>query len=63
MIINDENIEFDEFSRRILDGVNKAVRKLVEAAAARDESLITGDENGKGKSIPAKELLKRFTEK
>ncbi|HWZ13835.1 MAG TPA: hypothetical protein VNW95_01255 [Mucilaginibacter sp.] len=50
--------EIDDLSARILGGVRKAVRQLVEKSAANDESLIIGDKEGNVRSVPAKELLK-----
>jgi hypothetical protein len=50
--------EIDDFSARILGGVRKAVRQLVEQSAAKNESLVIGDKEGNVKSVPAKELLK-----
>lgn len=63
MIIDNKNIGFDELSVKILGGVNKALRKLVETSALHDESLVVGDENGGFKSVPAKELLKELNSK
>jgi hypothetical protein len=61
MITQSKSIELDEmrdFGEKILCGVNKALRKLVETAAAKDESLVISDGKGNPKSVPAKELLK-----
>jgi hypothetical protein len=49
-----------EMGIKILNGVNKAVHKLVESAAANNDSLIVGDEKGGFKSVPAKVLLKQL---
>lgn len=49
-----------ELSERILQGIRKALRKLVEDSAANGESLVIGDKEGKIKTIPAKELLDSF---
>ena len=48
--------DFDELSNKIMEGVNKALRKLVETSAANNESLVIGDDKGGFKSIPAKKL-------
>ena len=56
--MNNKNTELDSFSKRVLDGVNKAIRKLVEESAAKNENLIVADKNKKPISVPAKELLK-----
>lgn len=63
MIVNNENIEFDELSIRILGGIRKAVRQLVETSAAKDGSLVVSDGKGNPKLVPAKELLKTLSDK
>ncbi len=50
--------DFDQLSIKIMNGVNKALRKLVETSAANNECLVVGDDKGGFKSVPAKELLK-----
>ena len=62
-MIKTEEIIVEDFADKLMRGVNKALRKLVETSAANDESLIISDGNGNPESVPAKELLKRFTEK
>jgi hypothetical protein len=52
---------FDELSDKIIEGVNKALRQLVETSAANNENLVVGDKNGGFKSVPAKELLKTLS--
>ena len=49
--------DINELSEKVLYGMRKAIRKLVETSAANGESLIIGDKNGKIMSIPAKDLL------
>ena len=63
MIISNKKADISEFAAKILEGANKAYRKLVETSAANNEELIVGDNNGGFKSVPAKELLKRFHNK
>lgn len=58
MIISNKKTDISEFASKILEGINKAHRKLVETSAANNEELIVGDSNGGFKSVPAKELLK-----
>ena len=58
MIAQTKKTDLDDFAEKILYGVNKALRKLVETSAANNESLVVGDDNGGFKSVPAKELLK-----
>ena len=47
----------DQFARKIMDGIKKAVRKLVEETAAKNGSLVV-EREGKVVHVPAKELLK-----
>ena len=58
MILQTKNTDLDEFAEKVLYGVNKALRKLVETSAANNQSLVVGDDKGNFKSVPAKELLK-----
>jgi hypothetical protein len=51
MTVETSKTELDELADR-------ALRKLTEAAAANNESLIVADKNGNPQSVPAKELLK-----
>ena len=45
-------------SAKILGGVQKAVRKLIEKKAVNNEDMVIGDKDGGFKIIPAKDLLK-----
>ena len=51
-------IDIDELTEKVLQGVKKAVRELIKASAANDEELIIGDKDGNIKSVPARELLR-----
>jgi hypothetical protein len=62
MIIHTKT-DFDVLSNKIMEGVNKALRELVETSAANNESLVVGDKDGSFKSVPAKELLKTLPKK
>lgn len=55
---NQTNI--DELSAKVLLGLQKAIRKLVETSAAEDRSLVV-KVNGEIKTVPAKELLKTLS--
>jgi hypothetical protein len=57
----DNTMNIDELAAKVLEGVKKANRKLVEAAAANNESLVIGEKDGSFKSIPAKEILKTLS--
>jgi hypothetical protein len=58
MITKAKGIDIDEFADKVIVGMNKALRKLVETSAANNEDLIVGDKDGNPRSVPAKELLK-----
>ena len=53
-----ENLQIDPSAQKIIKGVNKALRKLIEESAALNKSLIVADEKGNPISVPAKKLLK-----
>jgi len=42
---------------RVLIGLRKALRKLVESSAANNESLVIADKAGNIRTVPAEELL------
>ncbi len=46
-----------ELSEKVLIGLRKALRKLVESSAANNENLVIGDKDGNITIVPAKELL------
>lgn len=58
--MNSEDTGIDKLSYRILEGIRKASRKLVEKSAADNKALIVADKDGKPISVPAKELLKKL---
>ena len=51
--------ELTELSRKILSGMRKASRKLVEESAALGRSLVIS-EDGEVKRVPAKDLLAKL---
>jgi len=53
--------ELTELFRKILLGMRKASRKLVEESAAQGRSLAIS-ENGEMKRVPAKDLLAKLNE-
>ncbi len=61
MTINNKKTDFNELAVKITESVNSALRKMTEAAAANNESLIIGNLDGTSKAVPAKELLKKFS--
>ena len=56
-MINNKTIDISELSEKVLTGLRKALRKLVETSAANNESLVIADKDGNIKTVPAKELL------
>ena len=46
-----------QLPEKVLTGLRKALRKLVESSAANNESLVIADKEGNIKTVPAKELL------
>jgi len=56
------NSELNELSEKILRGVAKASRKLVEESAAKGKSLVVSI-NGEVRKVPARELLLEVAEK
>lgn len=55
--MEDKSIYLDEFSEKILEGMRKAIKKLVETRAKMDDELVIRDKDGQIKSVPAKDLL------
>jgi hypothetical protein len=49
--------DLNELSEKVLQGLKKALKELVEASARNNEDLIIGDKDGNISSVPAKELL------
>jgi hypothetical protein len=58
MTREESQAELDELADKVLIGVNRAIRKLVEVSAANNAELVIGDKDGNVRSVPAKELLK-----
>jgi len=58
MVAQTKDTDWDVLSEKIIGGVNKALRKLVETSAANNGNLVISDGKGNVKSVPAKELLK-----
>lgn len=57
--IKPENIEL---RNKILEGVNNAFKKLVIASAKKNEKLVIADKDGNVLHVPAKDLLKTFSD-
>ena len=52
-----EKTEISELSEKVLTGLRKALRRLIENSAANNESLVIADKDGNIKTVPAIELL------
>jgi hypothetical protein len=55
--MNTKKTDIAELSDRVLQGMRKALKILVETKATKNETLVIADKNGNIKSVPAKELL------
>jgi len=62
MITKTANTDLDIFTEKVMTGVNRAVRKLVETSAANNKNLIVSDKDGNPISVPVKELLKKLND-
>lgn len=58
---NENKTDLHALADKLLNGINKGLRKLVESTAANNKNLIIGDKEGNIKSVPAKELLKTLS--
>ncbi|QJD97398.1 hypothetical protein HH214_16735 [Mucilaginibacter robiniae] len=50
-------IDINDLSRKVMYGVEKALKKLVKESAANNKDLVIADESGNIKTVQAKELL------
>ncbi|HEY9257832.1 hypothetical protein [Chitinophaga sp.] len=46
-----------ELSDKVMQGMKKAMRKLVETSAAQNKKLVVGNKDGNPMSVLAKDLL------
>ena len=58
--MDNKRLDISELSEKVLQGLKKALRKLVETSAENNEELVVGDKFGNFKSVPAKDLLKKL---
>jgi hypothetical protein len=56
-------MDINELEAKVMEGMKRSNRKLVETAAANGRSLIVEDKDGGFKAIPPKELLKTLPPK
>ncbi len=57
--MQNKQTNIDTLSEKVMLGLQKALRKLVETSAHENRSLVVKI-NGEIKKVPAKELLKTF---
>ena len=55
--MENKKTDINELSEKVLRGMKKALKKLVETSAANNEDLVIGDKDGKIMTVPAKDLL------
>jgi hypothetical protein len=55
--MEDRIIDIEELSEKVLEGMKKGLKKLVETSARNNEELVIRDKDGEIKSVPAKDLL------
>ena len=53
--------EHTDFQNKIMEGVSKAVKKLITESAELNEKLVVSYEDGNVQHVPAKELLKSYS--
>ena len=56
--MEDRNV--NDQSVKIMQGMKKALKKLVEARAADNKDLVVKGKDGKAQRVPAKELLHKL---
>ena len=49
--------DINELSEKVLEGMKRALKKLVETSAKNNEDLVIGDKDGNIRTVPAKDLL------
>jgi hypothetical protein len=47
----------NELAEKVLEGMKKALKKLVETKAKNNQDLVIGDKDGNIRTVPAKDLL------
>ncbi len=63
MIVKPQNTQMNNLAQKIIMGITESSRRLVEKAAANNESLIVGDNIHGFKEVSAKELLQAMPKK
>ncbi|RFM30138.1 hypothetical protein [Deminuibacter soli] len=52
--------ELQTFTEKVLQGMRQAVQTVIEQAAAENDELVIGDEEGNCRKVPARELLQKL---
>ena len=55
--MENKKTDVNELAEKVLEGMKKALKKLVETKAKNDQDLVIGDKDGNIRTIPAKDLL------
>ena len=55
--MENKKTDVNELAEKVLEGMKKALKKLVENKAKNDQDLVIGDKDGNVRSVPAKDLL------
>lgn len=56
--LDEEN--FGPMLDKIIAGMGKAIREMVEESALRDETVVIGGKDGQARHVSARELLKSY---
>jgi len=52
----DSDLEIDKFRIQLKNGLQKAIKKMIERAKALDEEIVVSDKEGKVKYIKARDI-------
>jgi hypothetical protein len=55
--MENKKTDVNELAEKVLEGMKKAIKKLVETKAKNDQDLVIGDKDGNVRTVPAKDLL------
>jgi len=55
--MENKKTDVNELAEKVLEGMKKALKKLVETKAKNNQDLVIGDKDGNIRTVPAKDLL------
>jgi len=55
--MENKRTDVNELAEKVLVGMKKAIKKLVETKAKNNQDLVIGDKDGNIRTVPAKDLL------